>query len=1049
MSQSPIQLLDRWSRVFGPLLFVVSLLVYAITLSPGAFPGESARLIVQHTGIDPFPPMSHFLWGSVARVIALIPLGGLVVRLNLFSALCGAGAVWLLYDLVKRIPHNRTTEEAESKFPAGPVQTLSGLVAGLVLAFCVPFWIVSNRAHTASFDVLLLLFAIRQVVRFAENRRMSTFYLGAFLYGLGVTEFATFIVLAPVVLLVSLFLLWRFGLLRAREVLLSGLCVLAGLSVYFLAAWLYMLSPAYHWRSFKSYGMVLFYMWREQYRTVLYSLPQVGWLLVFLMSVLPFFFIVVVPKRALNHSSVMGSYFLHAMMVVLALVIVFNAPASPWFILRFRPLLVTPYVIMAIWIGYLAGYWCVYFITGSRFDSPMTVRIKRAGRAVLLPLIAVIVLVSAVLNYEAASGRAARSITGFAEQILSNMEGRTWLVSNGLLDDLIQLQARERKQSIRLLNTAQGTVEGYMKYVSTLFDSPRLKGLAQVGLVPLLNEWLSESSDAARDVAVFTAPDIWYTAGLTPVPNRILFLGTTNPAATEIEPYFEQQKAFWTGYAADLKQASKKKNVYSEWDEWALTHLSKVANDTGVFLEDQGDSQRAFEAYQEARLIATNNISALLNMLSLAQRESRPELPELQKDFDSLVSHLRGRLRVWSLANAYGYVRYPEFFAGRGWAWAMSGKPNVAISEMKRAVALGANEQQAQLSMASFYLMHQMTDESEKQYLKLYEEDPKNQPALFGLARVAMRKGDFDSARGYLSKLRELGASEQGVNYEQAVLEALAGNLAEAKRILNELVEANPKNLSAWTALTLVASEDGDDKTLDRALAVLNAAAPNSTTVLMTLAQVALSRNDLPAARRHVENVLRLQPMNRQALELIVELDMRESKRDLAEAHVETLMGIDPKNAVANNVLGSIQYLRGEYELAEASFRTALAARPESKGYNHLAWILQLKGRYAEALQMAEESLQRGPENIDAWDTKGVILMKLNRLDDALTALQKAVAAEPNNAHFILHMAQLYERKGMKDEAFRLADPLLARSAEMAPDAYDDLRALMKKLRGG
>jgi len=48
----------------------------------------------------------------------------------------------------------------------------------------------------------------------------------------------------------------------------------------------------------------------------------------------------------------------------------------------------------------------------------------------------------------------------------------------------------------------------------------------------------------------------------------------------------------------------------------------------------------------------------------------------------------------------------------------------------------------------------------------------------------------------------------------------------------------------------------------------------------------------------------------------------------------------------------------------------------------------------------------------------------------------------------ILHMAEVYERRGMNAEASQLAEPLMARAAEMSPDAFDQLRRLMARLRG-
>ena len=61
--------------------------------------------------------------------------------------------------------------------------------------------------------------------------------------------------------------------------------------------------------------------------------------------------------------------------------------------------------------------------------------------------------------------------------------------------------------------------------------------------------------------------------------------------------------------------------------------------------------------------------------------------------------------------------------------------------------------------------------------------------------------------------------------------------------------------------------------------------------------------------------------------------------------------------------------------------------------------------------------------------------------------ISAAIACLFRNPAFIIHIAQLYERSGMKEQALKLADPLLARPSEMSPDDYEELRSLIRKLR--
>ena len=88
----------------------------------------------------------------------------------------------------------------------------------------------------------------------------------------------------------------------------------------------------------------------------------------------------------------------------------------------------------------------------------------------------------------------------------------------------------------------------------------------------------------------------------------------------------EAQSDFWRSYGRELKADAETGNpVLQPWALWSLGHLSKMANNTGVLLEEMGRTREAFAAYQVSLELVTNNISALLNGAALAQREGLPE----------------------------------------------------------------------------------------------------------------------------------------------------------------------------------------------------------------------------------------------------------------------------------------------------------------------------------------------------------------------------------------------------------------------------------------
>ena len=60
----------RIETLIAPLLAIAAGCFYWLTLSVGAFPGESARLIAQYTGLSETATTLNPLWGWVVQVLA-------------------------------------------------------------------------------------------------------------------------------------------------------------------------------------------------------------------------------------------------------------------------------------------------------------------------------------------------------------------------------------------------------------------------------------------------------------------------------------------------------------------------------------------------------------------------------------------------------------------------------------------------------------------------------------------------------------------------------------------------------------------------------------------------------------------------------------------------------------------------------------------------------------------------------------------------------------------------------------------------------------------
>ncbi|HMP76935.1 MAG TPA: tetratricopeptide repeat protein [Kiritimatiellia bacterium] len=1031
------------ATVWGRVLFVLSLLLYVFTLSPGFIPGASSSYVASHLGVHPFPPLVNHVWGWMIRLFAAVPVGELAVRVHLFGAICSAASVWLLFQIMMRLRRPRTFEEGMPRAASERVRLFSAIVAALALALAIPFWMAATRAHPLAFDLSLLLLAFHLLLRYSTNGRLSYLYISVLVYAVGLTDFATLVLFLPVYVPMALFHAWRqqhltWGLFFR----LFGLS-LVGLAPQFIAALLYMKNDAFVWREFSHYGQVLWYMWRDQYMLVLRSLPRVGWLTVGVVSLVPWVavFLLGVGRKSASAGAWLGTAILGLLLSVLAGVVLTNTLVSPWVLTRDNPLLITPWVMIAMWAGSMAGYWLALF---QRAASGVWNRIGYGFAGVVIAAL----LAIGVRNFEIASGSVGRWFADYARQVVDRLDDHTVLVSASALDDLVALEAHARGKPLSIINIQAAQQLAYRRYVGSLFDDARYKSLTEVGIQPLLLEWFARETNIASRVIVLDVADLWMAARLQPEPRGLLYRGRAPDQPADVDAIAEDNRAFWRAFAGPL---SARHVAPTHPAAPALRHLSaqtaKSANNLGVFWEEAGRADLAVEAYEQARQFDTNNISSLVNLHALFQRENRPEAEALAAQIDALISREQVRRYLWSLSFHHGVIRSPELYASRGWAWAMSGKPALAAANLRQALDLGGDSAALRMALSALDETQDGPDSPEEVLQAELERNPANLSAALGLYRQAVRRGQFSVARGRLEELRRMNAPADLLALEEALLEILTGNTDQAAVLLGEVVRRNPEELRAWAALAVIANERNDAKAVQEALDRLHQARRASPSIRYMAAQVAVRHGDRAGARRQLELVLRQEPRHVPALELMTRLLMAEGDRENAEAFVDRLISADPRHPFGNYLLGAFQTLRGQYALAESSYQASLEARRTPETLNDLAYVLSRLGRHREALELIEECLRTNELRGAAWSTYGQILLALDRFNEAETALQQALANNPESIEVQLYLARVYEKKGQRAEALKLAENILPRSGELLRDDQDGLRDLLKRLR--
>ena len=1036
-----------WRRRLACLLLAaIALVIYSATLSRGAFPGLPAQNLAWHLGLNPMPTLLDSIWGHLTRLCLWLPGANISVWMGLLSAVFGAACVGLLAALVMRLRYVlHDANDPDEVRREGQARLLAGVTAGLFLMTCIPFWILSTRSLPGTFHLLLLLGTAWLFSEYQRTGRTSWLYLLGLLYGIGITEFATFWVFAPLVGI----LVMRAMLQRAEfswSVLIRmGLCALPGLLLYVLNGWTLWSHPAIPLRGFASPWSVIWYIWRDQWHLIVRGPQTTGFLLVMALTAVPWgvLFLMRAKKPAWRFSA----WPVGLRLVVLALAVgtFYNAPFSPWHIFGMSYLMVTPYLILAACTGFVAGeFWVMGQVREHRnagIGQPL-----RSAMGILGLLLALAGLVAGYWNLRIADGRPGTVLDSVAAQIVADLGGRDVLLSNGALDDPVRLALQQQEQDCHVITVPLTVSAPYRQYLAQIFKTPRQQSLLQVGFGAFLQDFLAEASNLRRTAALDLADPLREYGYL--VPDHLVYRAEPTSAQVDLPKLLAAQSNFWARMEQWASEMPDPANPAYAYQQYVLRLAAKVANNIGFMQAERGDIAGAAATFEQARRIDPTNLSALLNLLTLGRESQLPNLARYEADWEKFKQQNVDPRMMWSLSALYGYVYNSAYLVRQGIMWAVSGNPQMAEAELRRASGQNGVRAEVKAFLGRAYLQEGDLKRSTEFYREAVAENPDDKKSLLMLADIMMNSGNFEEAAQMLDRAEAAGVASDALRFERAALSYLKGDAEGALAELKKLVKQDRENVRAWAFLAMITADGSDPDTFAKALEAMKDLRGGSPEVRLMLAELYLGRNDWALARSELEEVVRMDPRLVRAWEMLVNVDYSERKRELAEDHVRVLLTLDPENCIGNLMLGSFQYMRGQYSLAESSYRTALKRRRDPAILNDLAYLLLIKnGASPEVRSLVDEALASQPQNPVFLSTRAELNLAEGRFDESEHDLQQILAVIPGQPQALLLSARLYAARGQKTAARELAENLTKRQSELPTEQQAQLQALLKNLQ--
>jgi tetratricopeptide (TPR) repeat protein len=376
-------------------------------------------------------------------------------------------------------------------------------------------------------------------------------------------------------------------------------------------------------------------------------------------------------------------------------------------------------------------------------------------------------------------------------------------------------------------------------------------------------------------------------------------------------------------------------------------------------------------------------------------------------------------------------------------------EPKAAIQELERAVTLDQNHSNAHFILGQQYNAEGNYIKARQQLLKSLELIPDRSAAVRELGTALLNCGQKEEAlEKYLEMVRMVADHVHSSNL-LAICKSLTWDDAVVDRFQKVFDEINkPASYREWGTFLVNIKQpkraieqfkksielDPDSWTsFSEWLTALGACGLSGELIDEYEQCIVKYQKDADAYFNLGEFLYRLKRMDEslQSYQQALELDPKHDRaragamyclvelNDIpaARAQAQQLLADDPSNGLAHDCLSWSDLLDGKYQ--EAVKRCELGIKQgHFYLYDACARALYKLGEEEKALQKYDEAFKGNPDDFDILFAKVILLMEMNRYQEALSILETIVKARPEHPYANHNLAAIPHDRGRYEEAW-------------------------------
>lgn len=330
--------------------------------------------------------------------------------------------------------------------------------------------------------------------------------------------------------------------------------------------------------------------------------------------------------------------------------------------------------------------------------------------------------------------------------------------------------------------------------------------------------------------------------------------------------------------------------------------------------------------------------------------------------------------------------------------------------------------------LASLYGQNDKFEEAQDILLKLIGANSQSFLGHYYLARTFEAQGKLPQAEAYYLKAMALQPDQDQVRIDYARVLAAQKKVGPAREVLQAMIEANPRSVTAKTMLAqLLVADNKLDEALEQFEQVRELEA-DPTDTRFKIALIKLQRGDMTGAETELSLILAQHPDNATARYYLATTYVGQKRMNDAAAELKKIPQ-DSDLFVESRTLGAYLFKQQkQYDQAIQMISEGLKARPaDQKLLLFLASLYSESGNNEKAIEIARKLIELDPKNDKYQFQLGVYLDSAKMPEQSEAAIRKAIELNPKNAEALNFLGYNYAEQNRKlEEAESLVQRALA-----------------------